>query len=404
MKKELLKVAEYFKNRKRNLTMQFSNALTPEQKQLLLADESTAIDDIISAIEAMPENPDMPEVTALKQLVADLTKSLGENQEAFENKIAKMLEKKTEKQFVNFIQKAVEDKIFENGVKNAIVARTRFQNANNTNVNIVYNDGEVGVVSSQVPTLLDYVRQIGLNGENAIAWNELDGTTDASAIVAIGASKPIRTVSHTTHTATGDTLAVIGKLPTQFAKAISMLADIYLNDMSKDLYRLLNKTLIDIVAAGSDLADLVTVPLVAKAQLIDAIRLVASAIKDKYPENRVVIGLSQSALFALDSVKDENGNYIAFDFAAKGIDLVSLPVVAPFTATSIVGMSENVLRWYNDGIINKTSTEAYWANNQIGLMIEILNSVFVLRACDAKATVFDDYETIIADMGANVQG
>jgi HK97 family phage major capsid protein len=398
MKKEFLKIAKYFANRKELNIKQFTNALTAEQKQLLLAEDNSAIDQILEAINAMPEDSADPAVAELKQMVADLTAALESNQTEFENKLQEMFKNKTQKQFVNFIQKAVEDKLFANKAYSTEIGKTYFTNANNTNVNVVYNDSEVGVAISQVPTLLDYIRQININGENSIAWNEVDGTTDASAIVAIGSGKPVRTVTHVTHTAAGDTLAVISKIPNQYAKAISMLADIYLNDMSKDLYRKLNATLLALLVAGSDLSDLVTIPTVAKAQLIDVIRLVASAIKNLYPENRVVIGLSQSALFALDSVKDENGNYINYEFASKGIDLVSVPVSGSFTETSIVAMSENVLRWYNDGIINKTSDQAYWANNQIGLMIEILNSVMVLRATDAKATCFDDYATILTDM------
>jgi hypothetical protein len=399
MKKNFQTFAAYFVNRKQNIEKQFKNELTPDQVSML-AGESSTIDAIIAAIEAMPADEANPEIAALKQLVADLQTALGENQAEFENKIAAIAESKSEKQFINFLQKAIDEKVFENRNLNTQIVKTHFKNLNNANVNVVYNDSEVGVTISQVPTLLDYVRQININGENSIAWNEVDGTTDASAIVAIGAGKPVRNYDHVTHTAAGSTLAVIGKLPNQYAKAISMLADIYLNDMSKDLYRLLNATLVGILAAGKDLSELTTIPVVPKAQLIDAIRLVASAIKNKFPENRVVIALSQSALFALESVKDENGNYITFDFAAKGIDLVSMPIVdAVFTETSIIGMSENVLRWYNDGIINKTSTEAYWANNQLGLMIEILNSVFVLRATDADATCFDDYATIIQDLG-----
>lgn len=398
MKKDLKPIADYFVNKRKSVQKQFLNALTPEEKQKLLADDSTAIDDLISAIEALPEDPENPEITALKTKLADLQTSLAENQTAFENKITQLLEKKTQKEFANFIQKAIDDKVFENRKTNEVIAKTYFKNANNANVNVVYNDEEVGVMPSQVATLLDYVRQININGENSIAWNEVDGTTDAAAIVAIGASKPVKNFDHATHTASGSTLAVIGKLPNQYAKAISMLADIYLNDMSKDLYRKLNATLIEILASGGDLSDLMTVPKVAKAQLIDVIRAVASGIKTLFPENRVVIGLSQSALFSLDSVKDDNGNYIIYDFNQKGIDLVSIPVVGSFTQTSIIGMSEGVLRWYNDGVVNKTSTEAYWANNQLGLMIEILNSVFVLRATDAKSTVFDDYATIITAM------
>ena len=228
----------------------------------------------------------------------------------------------------------------------------------------------------------------------------MDGTTDASAIVAVGGSKPVRTVTHSTSTTSTDTLAVIGKLPVQYAKSISMLADLYLNDMAKDMQRKLNTILMSLLVAGSDLADIDTVGVVAKPQLIDVIRKVASAIKYWYPENRVVIGLSQTALFELESVKDDNGNYIQYDFAAKGIDIVSVPVAGSFTETSIIGMSENVVRWYNDGMLDKTSEHIYWANNQIGLMKEILNSAMVLRATDAKATVFDDYKTIITDLTA----
>jgi len=400
MKKEFQTIAKYFKNRKENIEKQFKNDLTPEQIAML-ASESSSIDAILTAVNEMPDNPDIPEIASLKQMVTDLQAALDANQQEFENKIMSMVEGKTQKQFINFIQQAVEAKVFENRKTNEIVARTFFKNVNNANVNVVYNDTEVGIMPSQVPTLLDYVRQINISGENSIAWNEVDGTTDASAIVAIGDGKPIRNFDHVTHTAAGSTLAVIGKLPNQYAKAISMLADIYMNDMSKDLSRKLNATLVGVLAAGSDLSDLVTIPTVQAPQLIDAIRLVASAIQRKFPENRVVIALSQSALFALDSVKDKNDSYVIFDFAAKGIDLVSMPIVdAVFTETSIIGMSQNVVRWYNDGIINKTSTEAYWANNQIGLMIEILNSAFVLRATDAEATVFDDYSTIISDMTA----
>lgn len=404
MKKDFKTIAAYFKNRKENIEKQFKNELTPEQVQML-ASESASIDAIMSAIEEMPDNEEDPKVAELKKMVEDLKAALAENQTEFENRIAKIAEKKTQKQFVNFLEKAIEEKLFENRAYSKEIAKTYFSNVNNANVNVIYNDSEIGVVISQVPTLLDYVRQININGENSIAWNEVDGTTDAAAIVAIGSGKPVKNFDHVTHTAAGSTLAVISKLPNQYAKAISMLADIYLNDMSKDLYRLLNKTLVGVIAAGKDLAGLTTIPTVEKAQLVDVIRLVASSIKNKYPENRVVIALSQSSLFALDSVKDENGNYIIYDFAAKGIDIVSMPVVdETFTETSIIGMSENVLRWYNDGVINKTSDQAYWANNQIGLMIEILNSVFVLRASDSFATCFDDWSTILTDMGGGVQG
>lgn len=400
MKKEFLKLVKVFQNRKKNIEAQFSNALTPEQKQALLAGENSAIDDLITAIEAMPDNPEIPEITEIKKMVTDMQTALEENQTDFENKLKEMFETKTEKQFINFIQKAVEDKIFENSSNsNKEIGRTFFKNA--SGINVVYNDGEVGVEMSQVPTLLDYIRQIRLNGETTVMWNEVDGTTDASAVVAVGGDKPIRTNAHTFSSVTTQTIAVISKLPIQYAKAISILADIYLNEMGKDIYRKLNAVLLSVLAAGSDLVDVAgAVPTIDAPQLIDAIRIVASSIKNLYPENRVVIGLSQKALFELDSVKDTNGNYILYDFASKGIDIVSVPVVAPFTDTKILGMSENVVRWYNDGIVNKTSDHAYWANNQIGLMMEVLSSTMVLRATDAKATIFDDYKTIITDLTA----
>lgn len=398
MKKDFLKIAEYFKNRKRSLTMQFSNALTPEQKQLLLTEESTAIDDMIAAIEAMPENPDVPEIAALKQMVSDLQASLAENQTEFENKIAKMVEGKTKKQFANFVKEAVENKLFDKGTKQSI-GITRFENANNANLNVIYQDSEIGITPSLVPTLIDYVRQISLNGQNSVAWNEHTAGADAAAIVAIGGDKPVKTASHTSTTTGTETLAVISKLPKQYKAAISMIADIYVNDLNKDMLRKLNSTLIAIVAAGSDIADFyTTIPTVEKAHIIDAIRLVAAGIKNLFPENRVVIGLSQAALFELDSVKDENGNYVTYDFAQKGIILVSIPVTATFTATSILGMSESVVRWYSDGLDNLITDQRYWDTNEIGLMIEVLNSLFVLRGCDALATCFDDYSTIITDM------
>jgi len=404
MKKDFLKIAEYFKNRKRSLTMQFSNALTPEQKQLLLTEESTAIDDMIAAIEAMPENPDVPEIATLKQMVADLQTALSDNQTEFENKIAKMVEGKAKKQFANFVKEAVENKLFDKGTKQSI-GITRFENANNANLNVIYQDSEIGITPSLVPTLIDYVRQISLNGQNSVAWNEHTAGADAAAIVAIGGDKPVKTASHTSTTTGTETLAVISKLPKQYKAAISMIADIYVNDLNKDMLRKLNSTLIAIVAAGSDIADFYTViPTVDKAHIIDAIRLVAAGIKNLFPENRVVIGLSQAALFELDSVKDENGNYVTYDFAQKGIILVSIPVTATFTATSILGMSESVVRWYSDGLDNLITDQRYWDTNEIGLMIEVLNSLFVLRGCDALATCFDDYSTIITDMGGGVQG
>lgn len=403
MKKEFVSLLKYFQNKKKINEKQFSNALTPEQKQLLLSDENSTIDDIIAAIEAMPENAENPEVANLKKMVDDLKTALSENQTEFENRLALLAEKQTPKQFINFVKQAVEGKMFENAKGRTSIGVSRFENANNANLAVIYNDSEVGVKPSQVPTLMDYVRQISLNGQNAVAWNEMDGTTDAAAVVAIGGDKPIRVFTHSTTTTGTETIAVISKLPKQYRAAISMIADLYMNDMTKDITRKINTVIMGLIAAGSDLADLMTIPTVEKAQLIDAIRGVASAIKDKHPESRVIIGLSQSALFALDSVKDSNGNYITYDFAQKGIVLVSLPVVVPFTATSIIGMSEGIVRWYNDGIDNLVSEERYWDTNHIGLMVEVLNSVFVLRACDATATCFDDYTTIIDDMGGGVQ-
>jgi hypothetical protein len=403
MKKEFMKVLKYFQNKKRMNEKQFANALTPEQKALLLSEENSTIDELIAAIEAMPDDAENPEIAALKKMVEDLKTALAENQTEFENRIAALAEKATPKQFINFVKSAVEGKIFENAKGRTSIGVSRFENANNANLAVVYNDSEVGVKPSLVPTLLDYVRQISLNGQNAVAWNEIDGTTDASAIVVIGNDKPIRTTTHSTTTTGTDTLAVISKLPKQYRAAISMIADLYMNDMTKDITRKINNVILTLIAAGSDLADLMTVPTVEKAQMIDAIRAVASAIKNNHPENRVVIGLSQAALFELDSVKDANGNYITYDFAQKGIILVSLPVASPFTATSIVGMSEGIIRWYNDGIDNLVSEERYWDTNHIGLMVEVLNSVFVLRASDATATVFDDYTTIISDMGGGNQ-
>ena len=194
-------------------------------------------------------------------------------------------------------------------------------------------------------------------------------------------------------------------MPKQFAKAISMLADLYLNDMMKDITRKLNRIVVNLVAEGSDLSDLMpAIPAVKSAQIIDAIRIVAAAIRKNHPESRVIIGLSEAALFELDSVKDGNDNYITYDFAQKGIVLVSLPEVEDlFTTTSILGMSENVVRWYNDGIDNLVTDQRYWDTNEIGLMVEVLNSVFVLRASDATATCFDDYKTIIEDMDEGIE-
>lgn len=399
MKKDFAEVVKYFKNKKKMNEKQFINALTPEQKQALLADDNAAIDDLISAIEAMPENPEDPNVAALKKMVEDLKTAMAENQTEFENRLVAMAEKQTPKQFINFVKQAVEGKVFENAKGHTSIGKTRFENAlNNASLNVIYSDTEVGVKPSLVPTLLDFVRQISLNGQNAVAWNELESAADAAAIVLIGNDKPVKTFTHSTTTTGTTTIAVISKLPKQYRAAISMIADLYLNDMTKDITRLLNNAVLTLVAAGSDLSDLMTVPTVDAPGLIDAIRAVAAGIKNLFPENRVVIGLSQAALFALDSVKDKNGNYITYDFAGKGIVLVSLPVAAPFTATSIVGMSESVLRWYNDGIDNLISEERYWDTNNIGLMVEVLNSLFVLRGCDALATCFDDYETIISDM------
>lgn len=401
MKKDFTAILKYFQNKKKMNEQQFMNALTPEQKQALLAADNTSIDDMIAAIEAMPENPEDPSVAALKKMVEDLKTAMGENQAAFENRLTEMAEKQTPKQFINFVKTAVEGKIFENAKGHTSIGRTRFENAlNNASLNVVYSDTEVGVKPSLVPTLIDFVRQISLNGQNAVAWNEVESAGDAAAIVLIGGDKPIKTYTYSTTTTGTTTIAVISKLPKQYRAAISMIADLYLNDMTKDVTRLLNTAILTLVAAGSDLADLMTVPDVEDPGIIDAIRAVASGIKNLFPENRVVIGLSQAALFALDSVKDANGNYITYDFAGKGIVLVSMPVAGAFTATSIIGMSENVLRWYNDGIDNLISEERYWDTNNIGLMVEVLNSLFVLRGCDALATCFDDYNTIIGDMTA----
>ena len=401
MKKPLIQALEAFANSYKKMAneklMKFKNELTPDQIAML-GEEISSLTSLTEKLTAMAaEDPENEEVKKLQQMVADLQTALSENQTAFENKILEMLKGKSEKTFVNFIEQAIEKKIFENSKNaNEEIGRTYFKNA--AGINVVYNDTEVGVTMSQVPTLLDYIRQIRLNGETTVMWNEVDGTTDASAVVAVGAAKPVRTVAHSYSSATTDTIAVISKLPIQYAKSISMLADIYLNEMSKDIYRKLNAVLIALLAAGSDLADLGTIQKVDKPQMIDAIKKVASAITRLYPENRVVIGLSADAIFELNSVKDANGNYIVWDFKSAGIDIVTVPVVGEFTATSIIGMSQNVLRWYNDGVVNKTSEHAYWANNQIGLMQEVLFSTMVLRATDAKATVFDDYTTIIEDM------
>ena len=398
MKKEFAPVLKYYQNRKKQNEQQFLNALTPEQKQAMLAADNTAIDDMIAAIEAMPENPEDPNVAALKKMVEDLKTAMAENQTAFENRLTEMAEKQTPKQFINFVKTAVEGKIFENAKGKTSIGKTYFENVNNTSLNVIYSDTEIGVKPSLVPTLIDYVRQISLNGQNAVAWNELESAGDVAAIVAIGIDKPVKTFTHSTTTTGTTTIAVISLLPKQYRAAISMIADLYLNDMTKDITRLLNTTILTLVAAGSDLSDLMTVPTVDAPGIIDAIRAVASGIKNLFPENRVVVGLSQAALFALDSVKDKNGNYITYDFAGKGIILVSMPVVGAFTATSIIGMSEGMLRWYNDGIDNLISEERYWEKNCIGLMVEVLNSLFVLRGCDALATCFDDYATIIDDM------
>lgn len=71
--------------RKKSLETQFANALTPDQKALLLASESTAVDDLIAAIEGLTDESE--EVTALKKMVEDLKTSLAENQTEMENKI-----------------------------------------------------------------------------------------------------------------------------------------------------------------------------------------------------------------------------------------------------------------------------------------------------------------------------
>jgi len=408
MKKPLLEALNIFANSYKKMASEkltkFKNELTPDQIQML-GDEITSLDALSAKLaELATAEPDNEEVVKLQTMVTDLQTALGENQTAFENKIAKMVEGKTKKQFANFVKEAVENKLFDKGTKQSI-GITRFENANNANLNVIYQDSEIGITPSLVPTLIDYVRQISLNGQNSVAWNEHTAGTDASAIVAIGGDKPVKTASHTSTTTGTETLAVISKLPKQYKAAISMIADIYVNDLNKDMLRKLNSTLIAIVAAGSDIADFyTTIPTVDKAHIIDAIRLVAAGIKNLFPENRVVIGLSQAALFELDSVKDENGNYVTYDFAQKGIILVSIPVTATFTATSILGMSESVVRWYSDGLDNLITDQRYWDTNEIGLMIEVLNSLFVLRGCDALATCFDDYSTIITDMGGGVQG
>lgn len=409
-KKEFAKLLRKYSNKRAKIRdAQIKNALTPEQLEVLALEESATLEEIIEAIENLPEDSENPEIAALKALVEELRTALAENQEEFEQKIENMLKGATKKEFVNFIAEAVENKLFENATGRTTVAKTHFTNANNTNVNVIYSDTEVGVVPSTVPTLLDYVRQISLGGQNAVAWNEVDGTTEnKAAIVAIGDDKPIKTFNHSTTTTGTDTLAVIALLPKQYRAAISIIADIYLNDLSKDLLRKLNAQLVKLIATGSDLADLVeTVKTVKSAQLIDAIKYVSSAIKRLYPENRVIVGLTQDALFELDSVKDKNGNYITYDFAQKGIVLVSIPEMSEtvnkattdiFTNTNILAMSEGILRWYNDGIENLVTEERYWEKNSIGLMVEVLNSLFVLRGCDSGATLFDDYETIIEDM------
>lgn len=403
MYKKFLKVFGEYANSKKMIGERFANALTPEAKQLIAAEDFAVAEKFVSAVEALADSED-PAVAELKKMVADLQTALAENQAEFANQIGAMAEKQTPKQFVNFVKSAVEAKVFENAKGRSSIGITRFENAlNNASMSVIYNDGEIGVKPSIVPTLLDFVRQISLNGQNAVAWNEIESAGDAAAIVLIGNDKPIKTFTHSTTTTGTTTVAVISKLPKQYRAASAMIADLYLNDMTKDVTRLLNTAILTLVAAGSDLADLMTVPDVAFPGIIDVVRAVASAIKNLYPENRVVIGLSQAALFALDGIKDANGNYITYDFAQKGIVLVSLPVVAPFTATSILGMSENVLRWYNDGIDNLISEERYWDTNNIGLMVEVLNSLFVLRGCDALATCFDDYGTIIGDMTAEVQ-
>lgn len=409
MKKNFESLLKFFENRKKSIEKQLINSLSEDEKKVVLLEENSSIEAIIIAIKAMPEDGENQIVTELKNKVNNLETAIEENSKEFQNQMTKLVEKSSPKTFINFVKKAVEDKIFENSKGNTSIGITRFVNDNGgiggSGVLVVYNDTEVGVKPSTVPTLLDYVRQISLGNQNAVAWNEIDGTEDASAIVAVGDDKPIKTFAHSYSVAATDTIAVISKMPKQFAKAISMLADLYLNDMMKDITRKLNRIVVNLVAEGSDLSDLMpAIPAVKSAQIIDAIRIVAAAIRKNHPESRVIIGLSEAALFELDSVKDGNDNYITYDFAQKGIVLVSLPEVEDlFTTTSILGMSENVVRWYNDGIDNLVTDQRYWDTNEIGLMVEVLNSVFVLRASDATATCFDDYKTIIEDMDEGIE-
>lgn len=409
MKKNFESLLKFFENRKKSIEKQLINSLSEDEKKAVLLEENSSVEAIINAIKAMPEDGENQIVTELKNKVNNLETAIEENSKEFQNQMTKLVEKSSPKTFINFVKKAVEDKIFENSKGNTSIGITRFVNDNGgiggSGVLVVYNDTEVGVKPSTVPTLLDYVRQISLGNQNAVAWNEIDGTEDASAIVAVGDDKPIKTFAHSYSVAATDTIAVISKMPKQFAKAISMLADLYLNDMMKDITRKLNRIVVNLVAEGSDLSDLMpAIPAVKSAQIIDAIRIVAAAIRKNHPESRVIIGLSEAALFELDSVKDGNDNYITYDFAQKGIVLVSLPEVEDlFTTTSILGMSENVVRWYNDGIDNLVTDQRYWDTNEIGLMVEVLNSVFVLRASDATATCFDDYKTIIEDMDEGIE-
>lgn len=411
MNKKFKEIAKFFENKKRVILMQFKNELTEEEKKVSLEKEVEIIDGIIEAIENLEENSDNPVIDELKQKVEDLKTVLDENQEDFENKIKDLTKEMDKKTFAHFVKNAVEEKLFQNAKGGERVARMHFENAsNNANLAVIYSDIDIGVAPSRVPTLIDHVRPIALNGENAVAWNEVvgDETKDKAAIVVIGNDKPVRTPGHSTTTTGTKTIAVISQLARQYQAAVSLIADIYLNDNRKDVLRKLNSQIIYLLAEGNDVADYTTdLPEVDKAQLVDVIRFVADLIREKHEDERVVVGLTRSTLFALDSVKDENGNYINYNFAEKGIVLVQVPTVQEtveqktttiFGDDNILAFAENTIRWYNDGIENRVSEHRYWEENQIGLMTEVLNSLFVLRGTDANATVFDDWTTILEDI------
>ena len=366
--------------------------ITAEEVQASLAEEVAAFEALAEQLAGEAEDSE-----ALK-VVQDALKTVQDAQKALTEKLAEIEKAPTaEPVMANGKQRfsnAVADAVKSGLTASKSIARLRFTNANNASFNVPYFDDEITLEDRKLPSFLEACRQIPLNGQTTVMWNEVESGTNVAAIVAVGAEKPVKTNTTSAVAAGTNTLAEIVKLPLQYAKAAPLLQDIFEKDLADDVNDKADAQVQAVIAAAANAYSGISL---SGKSLWQVILAVANDVRKNKPAQKVYVWISVNKSAELDLMASATeGIPYSIDFASKGIELRTFVPTATYTDDKIFAAVEGKIRFYNDGLEVSTSDQAYWTSNHLGLRAEYMNEVIVLRGSDVVNTLYGSIAALIA--------